>query len=360
MRSSSLPYFSDNFAQNTILSQNQIMDNKIYPLTFTPVFRDYIWGGRNLETKLDRPLPPGIVAESWEISGHPSSPTAVENGPWVGQTLPQVMQALGLDLVGSRSQTMLARGKFPLLVKLLDANQPLSVQVHPNDDYANRHENGELGKTEMWYILHAEPGAYLIYGLKPGVTPDSFRQALEAGALETYLHQLPVKAGDAVFIPAGSVHAIMDGILLAEIQQNSDTTYRVYDWNRLGADGKPRPLHVDKAIDVINFAQVEPGHFPPQLLEENADLRCELITACPYFNVERVVLKQAGAKFKGRLEGSTFEIWGIVSGLGRVGWGTGEALEFPAIRFMLLPAILGDYEIEALAPSIFLRAYVPE
>jgi mannose-6-phosphate isomerase len=335
------------------------MDKLVYPLTFTPVFRDYIWGGRNLETKFGRPLPPGIIAESWEISGHPSSPTAVENGPLAGQTLPQITQTLGLDLVGNRSQGMLARGKFPLLIKLLDANQPLSVQVHPNDDYAHRHENGELGKTEMWYILHAEPGAYLIYGLKPGVTPASFRQALAGGTLESCLHQLPVKAGDTVFIPAGSVHAIMDGIMLAEIQQNSDTTYRVYDWNRLGPDGQPRPLHIDKAIDVINFAQVEPQHFSPQLVKENADLRREIITACPYFNVERVTFKRESAKFKGQGDGSTFEIWGSMSGLGRVNW-AGVPVELPAIRFTLLPAALGEFEIEALFPSVFLRAYVPD
>lgn len=354
-----LPYFLDKFAEMTNLSQNHSMEKTIYPLTFIPVFRDYIWGGRNLETRFGRALPPGIVAESWEISGHPSSPTTVENGPLAGQTLPQVLDALGPDLVGSRSQDMLDRSKFPLLVKLLDATQPLSVQVHPNDDYANRHENGELGKTEMWYILHAEPDAYLIYGLKPGVSPTSFRQALAAGKLETCLHQLLVKAGDSVFIPAGSVHAIMGGIMLAEIQQNSDTTYRVYDWNRLGPDGQPRPLHVDKAIEVTNFAQVEPGQFQPQLLEENAGLRRETISACPYFNVERVAFKQAGAKFAGRCDGSTFEIWGIMSGLGRVGWGAGENLGMPAIRFTLLPAALGDFEIEALEPAVFLRAYVP-
>jgi mannose-6-phosphate isomerase len=299
------------------------------------------------------------VAESWEISGHPSAPTTVENGPLAGQTLPEVLQRLGLDLVGRRSQAMWERGKFPLLIKLIDANQPLSVQVHPNDEYANLHENGELGKTEMWYILDAEPGAYLIYGLKPGVTPASFRQALEAGKLEAYLHQLPVKPGDAVFIPAGSVHAIMDGILLAEIQQNSDTTYRVYDWNRLGADGQPRPLHIDKALEVINFNQIEPGHFQPRLLEENDDIRREMITTSPYFNVERVTFKREKAAFKGHNDGSTFEIWGAMSGQGQVNW-AGEPLELPAIRFTLLPAALGDFEIEALAPSVFLRAYVPE
>ena len=334
------------------------MTNHIYPLTFDPVFRDYIWGGRNLETKLKRTLPPGIVAESWDISGHPAAPTRVNNGSLAGKTLPEVLDLLGVALVGCRSQAMLARGKFPLLVKLLDANKPLSVQVHPDDEYAGVHENGELGKTEMWYILHARPGASLIYGLKAGVTPDSFRRALEAGHLETCLHQLPVKAGDAVFIPSGSTHAIMDGIVLAEIQQNSNTTYRVYDWNRLGADGRPRPLHVDKAIEVINFNQVEPGPFEPQLIEEDAGVRRELITACPYFNVEKVTFEQAGVSFAGQTDGSTFEIWGAIAGQSRINW-SGQPVDLPAVRFALLPAALGKFAIEAAAPATLLRVYVP-
>lgn len=331
----------------------------IYPLTFTPVFRDYIWGGRNLETKLGRKLPPGVVAESWDISGHPSSPTQVDNGPLAGQTLPEVLALLKTDLVGARSEEMLARGKFPLLIKLLDANKALSVQVHPDDEYANLYENGELGKTEMWYILHAEPKAHLIYGLTPNVSPASFRAAIESGTLEDCLHKLPVKAGDAVFIPAGSVHAIMAGIVLAEIQQNSDTTYRVYDWNRVGADGKPRPLHVDKALEVINFAQVEPGPFTPQLLEARKDgLYREFITTCPYFNVEKFTFEREGLSFKGKCDGSTFEIWGTMSGQAQVKWAD-EPLDLPAIRFTLLPAALGEFEVEATEPSTLLRVYVP-
>jgi mannose-6-phosphate isomerase len=333
------------------------MIEHIYPLTFEPVFRDYIWGGRNLETKLGRALPPGQVAESWDISGHPSSPTKADNGPLAGRTLPELLDLLGTKLVGSRSQPMLARGKFPLLIKLLDANKRLSVQVHPDDAYAAEHENGELGKTEMWYVLHAEPGAYLIYGLKTGVRPESFRQALEAGELEQCLHHLPVKAGDAIFIPAGSVHAIMDGILIAEIQQNSDTTYRVYDWNRLGTDGQPRPLHVDKALDVINFDLVEPGPFPPQLVEERNGLRRELITASPYFNVERIAFEE-DSSFEGLCDGSTFEIWGIISGRGRVGW-SGEPVAVEAVRFALLPAALGNFKIDATTPATYLRVYLP-
>lgn len=333
------------------------MNEKIYPLTFEPVLKDYIWGGRNLE-KLGRDLPPGKTAESWEISGHPSAPTQVDNGALAGKPLTEVLETLGLDLVGSRSQAMLERGKFPLLIKLLDANRALSVQVHPDDAYAGQHENGELGKTEMWYIIDAEPGAKLIYGLKPGVTPASFRAALEAGELERCLHYLPVEAGDAVFIPSGSLHAILEGIILAEIQQNSDTTYRVYDWNRVGDDGKPRPLHVDKAMDVINFDQIEPGPFEPQLLEDSDGLHRTSITASDFFNVEKVTLAGAGTAFKGQADGSTFEIWGIMSGQAQVNW-AGSPLPLSAVRFTLLPAALGAFEIQAHSPATFLRAYVP-
>jgi mannose-6-phosphate isomerase len=333
--------------------------NLIYPLTFDPVFQDYIWGGRHLETVLGRQLPPGIIAESWEISGHSTSPTRANNGPLKGKTLPEILSLLGLSLVGTRSEDMLARGKFPLLVKLLDANKPLSVQVHPPDEYARVHENGELGKTEMWYILHANPDARLIYGLKPGVTPQIFREELEAGTLETCLHQLPVKAGDAVYIPAGSVHAVLEGIVLAEIQQSSNTTYRVYDWNRVGADGKPRPLHVEKALDVINFDQVEPGPYQPEIIEQENGFERTIISRSPYFVVEKVTLTSANPSFTGYCDGTTFEIWGTMSGHIQVKCDDAQ-LDLPAVHFSLLPAALGAFEISAKGPSELLRVYVPE
>lgn len=333
------------------------MKKEIYPLTFAPVFRDYIWGGRNLETKLNRELPPGKVAESWEISGHPSSPTKVDNGSLAGETLPDILARLGLDLVGRRSQAMLERGKFPLLIKLLDANKPLSVQVHPDDAYANEHEQGELGKTEMWYVLHAEADAQLIYGLKPGVTPELFRQALDAGELETWLHYLPVQSGDTIFVSSGSLHALLKGVIVAEIQQNSDTTYRVYDWNRVGDDGKPRPLHIDKAMDVINFDLIEPDAVTPQPLNRIDGFSHDLLVNCPYFRTEKLLFEQPGL-FTGHCDGSTFEIWGVMSGHSRIAW-SGDPLELSAIRFALLPAALGDFTVEVTEPSTLLRVYVP-
>ena len=171
-----------------------------------------------------------------------------------------------MDLIGYRNAWTFERGKFPLLVKFLDANHPLSVQVHPNDEYALANEGNELGITEMWVVLDAKPDAALILGLQPNTTPELFRQAIKDGNLERYLHRLPIETGDAICVPASTVHAILEGAVIAEIQQNSNTTYRVYDWNRVGTDGYPRPLHVEKAIDVIDFTDVEPGLAQPMLI----------------------------------------------------------------------------------------------
>jgi len=332
-------------------------DVYVYPLTFTPVFRDYIWGGRTLETRFGRQLPPGIIAESWDISGHPSSPTQVDAGAFQGLTLPQVQDRLGEALVGTRARWAIERGKFPLLVKLLDANRALSVQVHPPDEYALIHEGGELGKTEMWYVLYARPDAQLIYGLSRATTPQEFRAALQAGTLADLLHYLPIHAGDAIFVPAGAVHALLEGVVVAEIQQNSDTTYRVYDWGRLGDDGRPRPLHIDKALAVIDWSLIRPSASIPLLLADHDGVRRAEMARCPYFVVEEVRLA-AEAQWQGACTGETFEIWGCVDGQAEVRW-AGESVALPAVRFGLLPAALGTFAIYAEKPSTLLRVYVP-
>jgi mannose-6-phosphate isomerase len=348
----------EKIVEGKILSMFEIdLNEAIYPLTFTPVFRDYIWGGRNLDTVVGRVIPDGIVAESWDISGFPSSPTTVNYGPLAGKTLPQIVNILGLNLVGQHSEAMLRRGLFPLLIKLIDANKRLSVQVHPNDAYAGEHENGHLGKTEMWYILHAKPNAYMIYGLTADVTRERFIEAIENEQLEPYLHKLPVKVGDTVFVPAGTVHAVMDGIILAEIQQNADTTYRVYDWNRVDTDGSSRPLHIEKAMDVINFSQIEPGLCELEFIEGQNGFRRDMVVTCQHFSVERFTF-EAGGSFRCRCDGSTFEIWGVMSGAGQV-MSAGGLLELLAVQFTLLPAMLGDFEIRATAPGEWLRIYVP-
>lgn len=329
---------------------------ELYPMTFAPVLKDYIWGGRRL-AQLGRPLPPGIIAESWEIAAHEDGVTAVTNGRYAGHLLTEVLAELGLDLIGTNCAWAQVRGKFPLLIKLLDANQQLSVQVHPDDEYALAHEGNELGKTEMWVVLDARPGAQVLLGVKAGTTPELFRQGIEEGKLEPYLHYVPVRPGDHICVPAGTLHAIMDGILIAEIQQNSNTTYRVYDWNRVGADGKARPLHIDKALDVINFNQVEPTLYPAELLGGVNGLSRSLLCRNRYFVTERVEMA-AGTVFAGNCDGRSLEIWGVLSGEVTVNGVGADATSVTAVQFALLPAVMGEFGVTAITEATLLRTYV--
>lgn len=328
-----------------------MQESNLYPLIFTPVLKDYIWGGRNLETKLGRPLPPGNIAESWEIAAHPDGESVVENGRFAGLTLTQLHQQLGLDLIGSRNKWAQQRQKFPLLVKLLDANDALSVQVHPNDDYALANEGNELGKTEMWVVLQAEPEAAVILGLSRPTTAVDFGAAVRSGQLEPYLHRIPVRAGDVVCVPSGSLHAILGGLLIAEIQQNSNTTYRVFDWNRT-RDGKARPLHIDKALDVINFQQIQPALCQPERIAENDGVRRFRLCQNNYFVTERVEMA-AGARYDGRCDGRSLEIWGVIEGNVAI-----NEVGLTAVRFTLLPAALGPFSVRASSAATLLRTYV--
>ena len=334
-------------------------DGRIYPLTFHPRFRDYVWGGRRLEALLGRTLPSGIVAESWEISAHSSAQTVADAGYWHGRALGQVMAGLGIDLVGSRSADMLARGRFPLLVKLLDANKDLSVQVHPDDTYANAHERGELGKTEFWYALHANPGTELILGFEPGVTRESFAAALcGSRELAAQMHRVPVRAGDAFCVRAGTVHALLAGAVVVEIQQTSDVTYRVFDWHRKGGDGLPRALHIAQALDVIDWRVVAPSALEPEILHATEGVTQYLLSDCQSFVTEKVELKQASS-FATCCDGSTYEVWGIIHGSGSIDW-DGGSLGLEAVRFALLPAALGDVAFCADEHSTLLRCCVGE
>lgn len=324
---------------------------ELYPMLFRPALKDYIWGGRNLETQLGRVLPEGIVAESWEIAAHEDGEAIVINGRFAGLPLSAVHRLLGLDLIGRNNEWAQARGKFPLLVKLLDAQEKLSVQVHPDDEYAQAHEGNELGKTEMWVVLNAEPDAELILGVRRGTTPARFRQAIADGTLEQHLHTVAIRQGDAICVPSGTVHAILGGSLIAEIQQNSNTTYRVYDWNR-AQHGVARTLHIDKALDVINFERVEPTLQPAQFVAEADGVRRERLCANRYFTTERVEF-ETGSIFQGECDGRTLEIWGAITGQVVI-----NPVELNAVQFTLLPAALGPFSVRATGPAVCLRTYV--
>jgi len=208
----------------------------LYPLTFRPIFKERIWGGRALEQLYGKSLPPKVpIGESWEISDRPGDASVIANGPLAGKDLRWLMENHERELLGDAKS---ANGRFPLLIKILDAQEKLSLQVHPPARKAAELK-GEP-KTEAWYIADAAPGAELYVGLKRGVTREEFERKIQSGEVAECFHRVPVRAGDTMFLPSGRVHAIGAGLVIFEIQQNSDTTYRVFDWNRVGTDGKPR------------------------------------------------------------------------------------------------------------------------
>ena len=339
----------------SLLHENIPSKIELYPLLFRPILKDYVWGGRSFENLFRRDLPPGIVAESWEIAGHRDGTTIVENGDLAGKTLIDLHQEYGLSLIGSNSQWAQDRARFPLLVKLLDAQNRLSVQVNPNDAYALVHENDELGKSEMWVVLYANPEAEIILGVTKDSSPESFREAIRTNKLDAFLHRLKVSAGDFVCVPSGSLHAILGGVVLAEVQQNSNATYRVYDWGR---EDDNRSLHVDKAMDVINFDQVEPSIQSPSVILSEEGVVREALCQNKYFSVERVKMTH-DSNFDGYLDGRSFEIWGVIEGSARVDCQT-SGVELNAVRFTLLPAALGRYSVMATEQSTLLRIYVDD
>ncbi|HVU38561.1 MAG TPA: type I phosphomannose isomerase catalytic subunit [Opitutales bacterium] len=255
-------------------------------LRFAPIYQERVWGGRALEASLRRALPAaGPIGESWEIVDRPEAQSLVTGGPWHGRTLHELVERETAALLGPRAK---ATVPFPILVKWLDARERLSLQVHPPAALAKK-LRGEP-KTENWYVAEAAPGAALIAGLQPGVTREKFEAALCAQTLEPLVHRFPVQRGDSLFVPSGRLHAIDAGLLILEIQQNSDTTYRVYDWGRVGLDGKPRQLHVAESLQCIDFSDVAPAAIPASAAEE-------ILADCPYFRIRRVPLA-AGAELK--------------------------------------------------------------
>jgi len=229
------------------------------PLVFEPIFMERIWGGRRLKSKFRKKLPPDAqIGESWEIVDRPEAQSIVRNWPLRGRMLHELWTQHRQEIFGDVPDT----GRFPLVAKLIDAREKLSLQVHPPSRVAKA-LGGEM-KDEIWYVLDAVPDAQIYAGLRRGVTREQFEIALENSAVTELVHRIPVKRGDAIFMPSGRLHTMGDGILVAEIQQNSDTTYRVFDWNRVGTDGEPRRLHVSEAMQSIDFTDIEPDLIRPR------------------------------------------------------------------------------------------------
>lgn len=310
-------------------------------LKLKPSCKDYIWGGHRLVEEFGKEYEGDVLAETWELSCHPDGPSVIENGAWAGKTLQEYMEQLGKEVLGTNCRRF---QDFPVLIKFIDAKDNLSIQVHPDNRYALQHEK-QYGKTEMWYIVDAAEGAFLYYGFEHEISEEEFRKRIEEDTLLEVLHAVPVKKGDVLFIEAGTIHAIGKDILIAEIQQNSNVTYRVYDYGRVGKDGKPRELHVDQAVAVTNRTPVNTD-----------DKAYPHIADCDYFTVDRLSLDgKITSAMEAVVSDASFVSILVVDGAGTIENGS-ETLNYKKGDSFFLPAGSGTYRItgecEALVTTI--------
>ncbi|MBQ3225809.1 MAG: mannose-6-phosphate isomerase, class I [Clostridia bacterium] len=307
-----------------------------------PEFKDYLWGGNRLKAEYHKQSPFDITAESWELSCHKNGLSRILGGEYDGLTLPEAItraKEKGEDWLGTACERF---EQFPVLIKLIDACDSLSIQVHPDDAYAKENENGSYGKTEVWYIVDCEPDAELIYGFSRDVSKEELKTAIENNELSPYLNRVKVKPGDVFFVRAGLLHAIGKGILICEIQQNSDTTYRVYDWGRVGADGKPRELHIAKAVEVLKRRKETITDFSAPKVFETDGISEYQIATCEYFKVKKREQEESSLI---QTTGDSFIALTFLNGEGMVSSSDGE-LCFIKGETVFLPATEESYTIK--------------
>jgi mannose-6-phosphate isomerase len=337
----------------------------MYPLKFVPRLLEKMWAGRKINTVLGKPLPPGKnIGESWELYDFPPGvvdassdwiSAAVANGPLKGKTLHQLVEKFGRELYGD-ARLVAPHGQFPILIKFLDAREDLSIQVHPDRKYAATHPDAFL-KSESWYIVQSDPGARLFKGLKPGTTPRQFKEAIAQGHCERLLNSIPVKPGECFYLPSGTVHAVGAGILAAEVQTPSDTTFRVYDFNRVDpSTGKLRKLHVEEALACIHFAEQAPTPAPISHVG-SLHVAEERLVSCEFFNLEEERLPSGVNE---ALECGQPAIWIALEGEAQV---SVDDLDEP-VRFgrgdtVLLPAAMKNPVLTTFAPCLWLEVSFP-
>ncbi|NFO04504.1 class I mannose-6-phosphate isomerase [Clostridium botulinum] len=311
----------------------------MYPIKFKNLYYDRIWGGNALKKFRDN-IPDGVIGESWDVACHPNGIGEVENGNLKGKKFDEIINKFKEKLIGEK----IDMEKFPLLIKLITSGDKLSVQVHPNDEYANRVEN-EFGKTEAWYVIDAEENASLIVGTKD-CDKETFKKAIKDGNLDKYLNKIPVKKGDFFYVQSGLVHAICEGVLIAEIQQSSDITYRVYDYNR------GREIHVEKALDVIDFSLE--GKNSKGILIENENYKKTYLCLSDYFTIQKYEINSYA---KEESDINRFYLFTCVDGCGTIKYKNGEE-KIAMGDSIFIPATMGEYEL--IGKFTLLKSYVPD
>jgi mannose-6-phosphate isomerase len=325
----------------------------LYPLKFKPEFKNYIWGGRNLE-KLGKSLPEGKIAEAWEVSCHRDGVSAISNGIFEGLSLNEFMEKMGNHGMG-RELYNYKKVYFPLLLKLIDANEKLSIQVHPGDNFAYTNENGEGGKHEAWYIIDAKPGSQIIHGVKPGVDKESFLKAVGEEGITRYLNYIDVYAGDVINVSPGIIHGVGEGILLAEIQQSSNIAYRIYDYDRIDENGNKRPLQLKKALKVIDFySNDKKGRFVGLDVQIGSNSTKSYRLANRYFSLE---VYNINGEVEENADGRRFYIYLIIEGEALINYKNGSICVKRG-ESILIPAAMGKYILSGSFKA--LKTYVPD
>ena len=288
------------------------------PIFLRPTGKDYLWGGSRLNDEFVKDIPMEPLAESWECSTHPDGPSFAVGGKFDGMSLAEILKAHP-DFLGTHPE---GGCELPILIKFIDAKKDLSVQVHPTDEYAAVHENGQRGKTEMWYVLDAAKDAKLVYGLNHDTDAEALRKSIENGTVEKHLQTVPIAKNDVFFIEAGTIHAVGAGALIAEIQQSSNLTYRLYDYDRVDKNGRKRPLHVDKALAAANLRSSAAPRQPMRVLRYRPGCASELLCRCRYFEVYRMLVNtERRQKVTYRADAMSFRVLLCVDGCGTMGFG---------------------------------------
>lgn len=312
------------------------MGNK--PMMLRPSGKDYLWGGRRLNDEFEKNIDMYPLAETWECSTHPDGPSYVCGGIYDGKTLKEVLKEHPEYMGTHLTRENVEDPELPILIKFIDADKDLSVQVHPDDEYAKEHEGGQRGKTEMWYVLDATRDARLIYGLNRNMTRNEMKRAIDNGTLTRYLQSVPVKKDDVFFVEAGIIHAIGEGVLVAEIQENSNLTYRLYDYDRVDREGKRRELHIDRSLDVAKLTQESEPRQPLRVLKYRQGAASELLCRCRYFEVYRMLINTERRQTVTYMaDGVSFRVLLCVNGCGTITYDD-ESLNFYKGDCIFVPA----------------------
>ncbi|KLU66116.1 putative mannose-6-phosphate isomerase YvyI [Desulfosporosinus acididurans] len=315
---------------------NKNSSSKTKPFLLKPAGKSYLWGGNRLNDDFSKGIDLMPLAETWECSTHPDGPSTVACGEHAGRLLSEVLKEHP-DYLGTHPRT---EGELPILIKFIDAKKDLSIQVHPDDAYAKEYENGSLGKTEMWYVLDASRDASLIYGFYHDMDKETLQKSLQQGTIEKYLQKVRIEKDDVFYIEAGTVHAIGAGALIAEVQESSNLTYRLYDYDRVDKNGRARELHIDKALDVANLKRSSEPRQPVRVLKYANGCASEFLCRCKYFQVERLLINTERSRqmVRFRTNSNSFQVLLCINGCGVLFMEDGESINFFKGDCIFVPA----------------------